>query len=149
MIERNTNLPQYDYDAVPEGIQVSSAYIVQYEEDLWMKMPQETQQHCKDTWIKFAEPLGLEEVVLRLIPDPVFPGFGKEKPYIHWRHRFPKDLGGDWEVKCVVYLCTNDNSDSLTQAMRIKLISYYDKYPKGTRFITRNLQGRQLWEHTT
>jgi hypothetical protein len=149
MTESNTFNEIIELPKNMQTTQTASAYIVQYEEDVWKGLSEETQQYCKDTWIEFATPLGLDEVVLRLIPDPVFPGFGKEKPYIEWRHKFPKDLGGDWFSTCTVVLNTNDHRDRLDAEGQDQMRSYFSAYPKGTRFIVKNLNHVKLWEHTT
>ena len=140
------------YEDVPQGITTNSAYIVQYSEDVWFSLSEERQQYCKDTWIEFGKPLGLDEVVLRLTPDPIFPMHGKEKPYIHWRHRFSKVPEGQWTEKVTVVINTNDNRDFLGVkgfTGKDRLITYYEKYPKGTLFIVRNLQDKELWRHLT
>lgn len=57
-------------------------FLVEYDEDQWNRYDAETQQQCVDTWVKKAKPLGAEFVVLRLIPDPLFPSSDKAGPYI-------------------------------------------------------------------
>lgn len=134
---------------VPEGEQTTNVYLIKYEEDLWFRFNEAGREFCKQTWIKKAEPCGVEEVVLQLIPDPVFPGFGKEKPYIEWRHKFPKVPEGEWTEKVTVTVNTNDNRFMLGTDSQARLRECFTKYPKGTRFKVYNLQNQLLWEHTT
>jgi hypothetical protein len=57
-------------------------YLVEYDEDQWLKYDKEGQEHCFDTWIRKAKPMGALFVVLRLIPDPLFPSTDKVVPYV-------------------------------------------------------------------
>lgn len=57
-------------------------YLVEYDEDLWNRFDQKGQDHCFATWAKKAKPLGALYVVLRLVPDALFPSGDKTQPYI-------------------------------------------------------------------
>lgn len=66
-------------------------YMVNYSEDLWKAFDAEGQQFCKDTWIKKATPIAnIKYVVLRLIPDELFPMHGHETPYVEWQHEIER-----------------------------------------------------------
>jgi hypothetical protein len=57
-------------------------YLVEYDEDLWNRYDKAGQEHCFETWAKKAKPMGAVFVVLRLVPDPVFPSGDKTIPYV-------------------------------------------------------------------
>lgn len=57
-------------------------YLIEYDEDQWLKYDKEGQEHCFETWAAKAKPMGAEFVVLRLIPDPLFPSGDKTIPYV-------------------------------------------------------------------
>lgn len=59
-----------------------ACYLVEYDEDQWLKYDKEGQEFCFETWAKKAKPLGAVFVVLRLVPDPLFPSGEKTTPYI-------------------------------------------------------------------
>lgn len=73
-----------------EGSQSNSMYLIEYNEDQWLKYSDDQKQFCYDTWIKKAEPLSVTFVTLRLMPDPIFPINGRTKPYVEWQHRFDR-----------------------------------------------------------
>ncbi len=138
------------YEDLPQGITTNSAYIVQYSEDVWFSLSEERQQYCKDTWIEFGKPLGLDEVVLRLTPDPIFPMHGKEKPYIHWRHKFPRSNDADdWAIKVSVVVTMNSDPVALNQRDIDKFKQLARNYPKSTRLCLNSLNGTPMMEYTT
>jgi hypothetical protein len=57
-------------------------YLIQYDEDQWNRYDKTRQLHCFAEWEKKATALGAEYVVLRLIPDPIFPSGDKTVPYV-------------------------------------------------------------------
>jgi hypothetical protein len=57
-------------------------YLVEYDEDQWLKYDKAGQEHCFETWAKKAKPMGAQFVVLKLVPDPVFPSSDKIIPYV-------------------------------------------------------------------
>lgn len=57
-------------------------YLVEYDEDQWFKYDKMGQDFCIETWVKKATPLGAKFVVLRLLPDPLFPVGEHELPYV-------------------------------------------------------------------
>lgn len=72
---------------VKDGVPSNRWYVIEYDEDQWYRYDDAGKQFCYDTWIKKATPLpDIDMVVLRLIPDPVFPRGDKELPYIEWQH---------------------------------------------------------------
>lgn len=134
---------------IKEGEATKSVYLVCYNEDQWMRYSDKQKQECYDFWIKRAEPMEVEEAILRLYPDELFPQHGHELPYIAWRHKFPPRDSKGWELAVTVRVYTNDNAFILTDSDRDKFKQYWTKYPKGTRFLLKNLQNKTLWEHTT
>lgn len=132
-----------------EGTATTSVYAISYNEDRWYRFTEKQREECCEAWIKKAEPMDVEEVVLKLIPDPIFPQHGKEHPYIAWRHKFPNKDVDDWIERRYVEICTNDNTFVLDEEDREKFKTYCAKHPKGTRIVLTNVQGRKLWELTT
>jgi hypothetical protein len=57
-------------------------YLVEYDEDQWIKYDKEGQEFCFEQWARKAKPMGAVFVVLRLIPDALFPISDKTVPYI-------------------------------------------------------------------
>lgn len=133
----------------PEGEVISDAYIINFNEDLWMQYASGTQKACKDNWIKKAEPCEVDEVVLRLHPDAIFPLHGKEKPYIAWRHKFIKSNNGEWIERLTVTVQTDINIEKGTKGLFEKAKKVFTKYPQGTRFKFLGTSGKVLMEHTT
>lgn len=86
-------------DEPKEGSPAGAAYVVRYDEDQWLRYSEEGQQFCKDYWIKRATPIeGIQVVALQLIPDPLFPMTGNERPYIAWQHKLTLETTP--KVKC-------------------------------------------------
>ena len=144
-----TNTDTENYAEAANATKAGNAYFIRYSEDLWKAFSEEQQHFCKTFWLGRATPMGVEEVVLQLVPDELFPMYGKEKPYIEWRHRFPKTVNGEWTSTCKVDLCTQDHRDLLGREGQEQMRSYFSAYPKGTRFKVYNLYNKLLWEHTT
>lgn len=76
-----------DHEFAPEighqnHAQGSAVYLVKYDENLWLQLPEATREFCFETWSKRARPLGCKIVTLQLIPDAIFPIHGHEAPYI-------------------------------------------------------------------
>lgn len=57
-------------------------YLVEYDEDQWNKYDKAGQEYCFETWAKKAKPMGAVFVVLKLVPDPLFPTGDKSIPYV-------------------------------------------------------------------
>lgn len=137
-------------EETPDGEKISNAYIVQYNEDLWFRLPDHSKEFCRDMWIKKAAPLEVDEVVLRLTPDPIFPMHGKEKPYIHWRHKFPRSNDvDDWAIKVTVVVTMNSDPVVLSQRDIDKFKQLGRNYPKNTRLCLNSLNGTPMMEYTT
>lgn len=60
----------------------SAVYLVRYDENLWLQLPETTREYCFEYWSKRARPLGAKIVTLQIIPDTIFPIHGHEMPYI-------------------------------------------------------------------
>ena len=135
---------------VPDGSPSWGIYLVEYLEDNWKGLPEATREFCKQQWIKRAEPLAnVQFVVLRLLPDELFPMHGHEKPYIEWRHpieRGPKcgyTVQGHVEVKLESALDTME--DTVDPVLRARIESdLRDKYPKNTPYIIYGRETRYL-----
>lgn len=132
-----------------EGEIAGNAYFIKYDENLWMQLPAERQEQCKKRWTELAEPLEVSEVVLQLIPDALFPVYGKENPYITWRHKFSKSDNAEWETKVTVLVTMSSDPVALSERDIDKFKQLWTKYPKGTRFCLNSLQGKPMMEHTT
>lgn len=57
-------------------------YLVEYDEDQWLKYDKEGQDFCFEQWARKAKPMGAMFVVLRLVPDALFPSTDKTVPYV-------------------------------------------------------------------
>lgn len=114
-----------------EGTLAGKVYLVEYDEEAWLTTPAETQQYCVDTWIKKAKPLGARFLVLRLVPDALFPLRGNDAPYIH--ERYPIEQAperGFVAVANVQFEVTGEYGP----IMRAGISRELEKYPKGTFF---------------
>jgi len=92
---------------VPDGDPAGKLYLVNYEEDQWMKYDDDGREFCWQSWIKWATPLKCTKVVLRLIPDELFPMHGNEMPYL-----LERDIEGvahldPFKVKIIAYIDIN------------------------------------------
>lgn len=67
---------------ITEDAQGNPCYLVEYDEDQWNKYDKAGQEHCFATWADKAKPMGARFVVLRLIPDPIFPTGDRTVPYV-------------------------------------------------------------------
>ena len=129
---------------------MSSLMFLQYDEDQWFRYSEKEQQECCDAWIKKYLPNPeCHGIVLKLIPDPVFPRGEQEYPYVHWQVdltplRKPKR---DFEVleAMVTIVLTKEAFDvPLRKEVEMELL----KYPNGTKYRVANcndeivLQGR-------
>lgn len=110
------------------------AYIVDYDEDQWKRYTAETQEYCKATWKKRAAAQGCERIALRLIPDPIFPCYGKEKPYFVWQEdllsRSKVQALYTFAAEVVVTLAHDLNRKQMQELMHTLSRSY----PRGSRY---------------
>lgn len=75
-------------------------YLVEYDEDQWNKYDKEGQEHCLTTWAGKAKPMGAVFVVLRLIPDALFPSGEKVVPYVARSYPVEQDTFNPVTVAC-------------------------------------------------
>lgn len=136
-----TEMEEHEGIVPKEGTASELVYLVEYDEDQWMKYSEEDKQYCMDTWIKKAEPLEVERVVVRIHPDILFPRYGNQRPYIDRQHRFPKAEKG-WETSKHLKVQTNTDQVSLTDA-DLERIQQYQK--DGYNVEVRNCNGVKLW----
>jgi hypothetical protein len=97
-------------------------YLVEYDEDLWNKYDKAGQEHCFETWAKKAKPMGAQFVVLRLIPDALFPSGDKTIPYV--ARSYPVDQETFNPVTVTVKLSAQIHADTWANALdgeRMKL----------------------------
>lgn len=97
-------------------------YLVEYDEDLWSKYDKAGQEHCFETWAKKAKPMGAQFVVLRLIPDALFPSGDRTIPYV--ARSYPVDHETFNPVTVTVKLSAQIHADTWANALdgeRMKL----------------------------
>lgn len=63
------------------------AYCRELHENTWYGFTEAEQAELKEKWTAEAKARGLTVVSIRLVPDPLFPMHGAEKPYIAWQER--------------------------------------------------------------
>ena len=118
-------------------------YYIRMSEDEWLSYPDEHKRELKQKYITLASRMGHEKIVLKLEPDPIFPSTEHNKPYIEWQYNIPQP-DTDWTFSHTVYISTNIAQVTLSKLDFIRLEKMYKQYPKGTRFIVRDLQGIEL-----
>lgn len=107
---------------VPSGAEAGRIYLVNYDEDLWKAFDAESQQFCKDTWIKKATPIpGVKYVVLRLHPDDLFPMHGNEKPYVEWKHEIDRPPECGFTVEALVTVTVQGEAKYLEPVKRSEI----------------------------
>jgi hypothetical protein len=99
-------------------------YLVEYDEDLWNRYDKPGQEHCFQTWAGKAKPMGAVFVVLKLIPDPVFPSGDKTVPYVVRSYPVEQEAFNPVTVTCK--LTANIHADTWQHAsegerMKMKL----------------------------
>lgn len=60
-------------------------YFVAYREDDFLAFDEEQREFCYQAWEAKAVPLQCTMLVVQLIPDPVFPIHGHDKPYVYMK----------------------------------------------------------------
>lgn len=75
-------------------------YLVEYNEDQWERYDAEGKEHCFVTWAEKAKPLGAVFVVLRLIPDPLFPAGEHTAPYVARSYPVEQETYNPVAVSC-------------------------------------------------
>lgn len=134
---------------IKDGTVSDSVYLVEYNEDQWMKYSEEDKQYCMDTWVKKAKPTGVSRVVVKIHPDILFPRYGRDRPYIDRQYRFPQEEKG-WQAHRVIHVQTNTDQVSLTEAdlKRIEQVEIANELQKGDKLILRNCNDVVLWEQS-
>jgi hypothetical protein len=74
--------PSLRLPRVVENYAGQPCYLVDYDEDQWERYDQEGKEFCFERWAQKAKPMGCVFVILRLIPDPLFPRGTKTVPYV-------------------------------------------------------------------
>lgn len=131
-----------EVDDMIMGTVSDSVYLVNYDEDQWMRYTDAQKQHCMDTWIKKAEPLGVKRVLVKIHPDILFPSYGKTRPYIDRQHRFP-DTEKGWEFSRTLNIQTNTDQVALSEEDLKGIKLYYDN---ADRIVVKNCNGTILWD---
>lgn len=75
-------------------------YLVEYDEDQWNRYDKPGQEQCFEAWAKRAKPLGALFVVLKLLPDPVFPMGTKTAPYVARSYPVERETFNPITVTC-------------------------------------------------
>lgn len=65
-----------------EGRASEGAYLVERDEDQWNGYDETRQNNCWRRWRKLAIENGCARVVLKLVPDVVFPSGSNTRPYV-------------------------------------------------------------------
>lgn len=119
-------------------IVAGKAYLITYDEDLWKSYDDDGRQFCKDTWIKKATPMAdVRFVVLKLVPDDLFPMHGHETPYVEWQHQIdrPPECGFTVDA-CVTFTVVSDTAKYVDPVTRMEMTKRMQdmRYPAGTHF---------------
>jgi hypothetical protein len=129
-------------DQVPEGTSTERLYYIRYDEDQWFRYDEAGHQFCYDTWIRKCEPIGVDAIVLQLIPDPLFPRDSERPmPYVAWRHAFDRKpkLGFTHEAIASFFL---EDGVTLDVRVRAKIELLTCQYPNGTKYEIWNAEGK-------
>lgn len=107
---------------VVKNMQGQDCWVVDYDEDQWFKYDERGQQHCIDTWIAKAKPMGCHYLVIMLTPDALFPSRDKTVRYVY--RSIPIDQGNFdpfiATVRCQVSIDT-DTWEHASDGQRIEL----------------------------
>lgn len=120
-------------DKVQRESQSGGIYLVEYSEDLWYDLPDATKDHCRSEWIKKATAMKeVRFVVLKLLPDDLFPMHGHELPYVHWQHAIDRGNECGYTYAAGVGVKLNKGTE-FTPLLRSRIESELrEKFPKGT-----------------
>ena len=127
-----------------EGTLAGKLYLVEFDEEQWLTTPEETQRYCVDTWIKKAKPLGARWLVLRLIPDELFPLRGNDAPYIHLREPIEQAPERGYVIKGTMEVHVCSDEPYLSPVIRMSVTKAMRAYPKGTPYVIYNSAGDML-----
>jgi hypothetical protein len=109
-----------------------TCYVVEYDEDQWNKYDEAGQNFAFQRWADKAKPLGCVMVVLRLVPDPIFPSGSNTAPYVARQEQIAptaKPLSVSIAVTCRIDKFTFDSASeldrlALRRAARAELSKY-------------------------
>ena len=93
-------------------------YVVQYDEDQWKRYDTERQEFCLAEWVKQATPMGAHYIVLRLLPDALFPSGDKTAPYV--ARTIPIQREDFDPVQISIKLCANIDADTWDKASEMQ-----------------------------
>lgn len=128
---------------VPDGSAVGLTYFVSYSEDLWLGLDDDRREYCKQRWLEVATPIpGVRFIVLRLIPDPLFPSTDKESPYVAWQQEIEKQGDADYTMKAVIAVEMNVEWTAALQSKMMRDMAAH--YPSGSKFEIRTRKGNLL-----
>ena len=119
---------------VPEGTASDQTYLVSYSEDLWFALPEDRREYCKYVWtLKATSVKGVKYVMLRLLPDELFPSFGNEKPYIMWQDRIERAYEAPFKVELTFDVYLRDQK--LTTVYKAEILRQLSvRYGHGFRY---------------
>jgi len=93
--------------------------LIEVDEDYWLSLPDDRQVYCKEVWTEKArQQPDTARVVLRLIPDALFPMHGHDKPYIAWQADIDRPPECGFTVDTVVTITVNTDSKYVDPVMR-------------------------------
>jgi hypothetical protein len=97
-------------------------YLVEYNEDLWTKYDKAGQEFCFEQWARKAKPMGAVFVVLRLIPDALFPSGDKTLPYVARSYPVEQEAFNPVTVSCkLTAMIHPDSWEHASEGQRIKM----------------------------
>lgn len=127
---------------VPSGSEAGKIYLVHYDEDLWKAFNAEQQEFCKDTWLRKATAIdGIRFVVLKLVPDELFPMHGHEKPYVEWQVPIDAPPESGFTVETTVTVTVEGDAKYVDPVMRMEITKSLSGLMRGVAFQIVNKRG--------
>lgn len=129
----------------PEGVVTGKTYLVNYDEDLWLALDNERREFCQQTWVEKAKVMpAVKWVVLKLIPDDLFPTNGHETPYIVWQLELKRPPECGFTVSSDIVVIVDNNFAFIQPKMRADISRALEDYKRGTPYSIYNKEGTAL-----
>jgi hypothetical protein len=110
-------------------------YLITYDEDVWLSLPKERQEFCKQTWLSKAEAIvAVQHVVLKLVPDELFPVNGHEKPYVAWQQEIGRPPECGFTVRSQITVTIETDAKYVDPVMRADISRALEGNMPGTPF---------------
>lgn len=123
---------------MPSGTAAGKLYLIHMEEDLWKGLDPDRQAFCKAQWTEKATAIPeVRFVVLKLVPDELFPVHGHDKPYVEWQEAIDRPPECGFERRVELTLCITGDG-KLNPVMRAEMTGYLVGHVKGTRYCILN-----------